>query len=169
MKALTTMLAERAMSKMEQPADGLKEWRDAAQAQITEPVVDATLFSRPSSYASGVVASHSGPFVGILLRKSQKIRAGGLPQHFLVAVTEHEVVVLERKMTATGGTMGKPGGELVRWQRSEVGVTWTTSGYLLKVTVVAAGEVYKCQVVKHPLNESFLRLLSDPENMRAAA
>src|SRR2546430_15831150 len=108
MKALTTMLAERAMSKMEQPADGLKEWRDAAQAQITEPVVDATLFSRPSSYASGVVASHSGPFVGILLRKSQKIRAGGLPQHFLVAVTEHEVVVLERKMAATGGPTGKP-------------------------------------------------------------
>src|SRR4051794_18356929 len=80
MKALTTMLAERAMAKMEQPADGLKEWRDAAQAQITEPVVDACLFSRPASYAANAVASHSGPLVGMLLRKSREIRAGGLPQ-----------------------------------------------------------------------------------------
>jgi hypothetical protein len=169
MKALTTMLAERAMAKMEQPADGLKEWRDAAQAQITEPVIDACLFSRPTSYAGSVVASHSGPIVGLLLRKSREIRAGGLPQHFMLAVTEHEVVVLERKMSARGGPLGQPGDEVVRWKRSEVGVSYGIAGYLLKVTLVARGEVYECTVVKHDLTQSFLRLLSNPENMQAAA
>jgi hypothetical protein len=169
MKALTTLLAERAMDKMEQPADGLKEWRDAAQAQITEPVIDACMFSRPTSYAGNAIASHSGPLVGILLRKSRQIRAGGLPQHFMLAVTADEVVALERVMTARGGPAGKPGGEVARWKRSDVGVSWTPAGYLLKVTVVVDGEIYKCTVVKHDLSESFLRLLSDPDNMRAAA
>jgi hypothetical protein len=169
MKALTTKLAERAMAKMEQPADGLKEWRDAAQSQISEPVIDALLFSRPTSYAGNAMASHSGPLVGMLLRKSREIRAGGLPHHFVLAVTEREVVVLERMMTARGGPMGQPGGEVARWDRSDVGVTYDVAGYLLKVKVVAHGEIYECTVVKHDLTESFLRLLSDPENMRAAA
>ena len=61
MKALTTMLAERAMEKMEQPVDGLKEWRDAAQAQVSEPVIDACLFSRPTSYAGNVDVEPLGP------------------------------------------------------------------------------------------------------------
>ena len=169
MKALTTMLAERAMSQMEQPADGLKDWRDAAQAQITETVIDASLFSRPASYGANVVASHSGPIVGLLLRQSRKIRAGGLPPHFVLAVTEDQVVALERKMTARGGSTGKPGGEVARWKRSDVGVTWRLSGYLLKVTLVAESEVYQCQIVNHPLNEAFLRLLSDPDDMSCAA
>ena len=169
MKALTTMLAERAMSKMEQPDDGLKEWRDAAQEQVSEPVVDACLFSRPTSYAGNALSSHSGPIVGMLLRKSREIRAGGLPQHFVLAVTEREVVVLERVMTARGGPMGRPGDEICRWQRADVGATYDIAGYLLKVKLVANSEVYECTVVKHGLTESFLRLLSDPENMRAAA
>jgi hypothetical protein len=169
MKAPTTMLAERAMAQMEQPADGLKEWRDAAQAQITEPVIDACLFSRPANYAANVVASHSGPIVGILLRKSRKIRSGGLPEHFMLAVTADEVVALERRMTVRGGPVGKPGSEVARWKRSDVGVTWTPWGYKLKVTIVVEGEVYKTSVVKHPLSESFLRLLSDPEDMNVAA
>jgi hypothetical protein len=169
MKALTTLLAEKAMATMDQPADGLKEWRDAAQAQITEPVIDACLFTRPTSYAGNAVASHSGPIVGVLLRKSREIRAGGLPQHFLLAVTDSEVVALERVMKARGGPIGAPGSEVARWKRSDVGVTWEPAGYLLKVTIVVAGEVYKCSVTKHDLTESFLRLLSDPEGMRAAA
>ena len=112
------------MEKMEQPVDGLKEWRDAAQAQVSEPVIDACLFSRPTSYAGNVMSSHSGPIVGMLLRKSREIRAGGLPQHFVLAVTDREVVVLERVMTARGGAMGQPGGEVARWKRIYT-LAWT--------------------------------------------
>ena len=72
-------------------------------------------------------------------------------------------------MTVRGGPVGKPGSEVARWKRSDVGVTWTPWGYKLKVTIVVEGEVYKTSVVKHPLSESFLRLLSDPEDMNVAA
>jgi hypothetical protein len=160
MKALTTVLAERAMAKMEQPEDGLKEWRDAAQAQISEPVIDACLFSRPASYGANAIASHSGPIVGMLLRKNRELRAGGLPPHFMFAVTDREVIALERVMTARGGSMGKPGGEVARWQRSDLGVTWRASGFRLCVTIAVKGQTYECSVVKHPLSEAFLALLS---------
>jgi hypothetical protein len=169
MKAPTTMLAERAMAKVEQPADGLKEFRDAAQAQISEPVIDACLFSRPTSYAGNAVASHFGPLVGIALRQSRKMRAGGLPKHFVLAVTDDEVVALERVVTSRGGPMGKPGAEVARWKRSDVAVTWTPAGYLIKVTITAKGERYKVSTTKHALAEAFLGLLSDPENMSVAA
>lgn len=151
------------MAKMEQPEDGLKEWRDAAQAQISEPVIDACLMTRPTSYAGNVVSSHSGPLVGMLIRKSRAIRAGGLPQHFLVAITEHEVVVLERKVTARGGPIGKPGGEVARWPRSQVSVTWSPAGYLLKIKLVAMGEVHECSATKHVLIDDFLELLSSAD------
>ena len=169
MKAPTTMLAERAMAKMEQPVDGLKEWRDAAQTQISEAVIDACLFSRPTSYAGNVIASHSGLLVGMLIRKSREIRAGGLPQHFMLAVTADEIVVLERKMTPRGGPAGKPGSEVARWKRSDVGVDWSVAGYLLKIKLVVKGEIHECTATKHALTEAFLRILSDPQEMRAAA
>jgi len=151
------------MAKMDEPEDGLKEWREAAQAQISEPVIEACLLTRPTSYAGNAIASHSGPLVGMLLRKSREIRAGGLPQHFLVAITEHEVVALERKLTARGGPLGKPGGAVARWPRSQVGVTWSPAGYLLKIRLVAAGEVHECSATKHALVEQFLELLSEPD------
>jgi uncharacterized Ntn-hydrolase superfamily protein len=84
-------------------------------------------------------------------------------------VTEREVVVLERVITARGGAMGQPGAEVARWKRSDVGVSYGIAGYLLKITLVVHGEAYECTAVKHDLTESFLRLLSDPEIMRAAA
>jgi hypothetical protein len=169
MKALTTMLAERAMAKMEDPADGLKAWRDAAQQQVAEPVIDACLFTRPTSYAANAVASHSGLIAGMLLRKSREIRSGGLPPHFVVAVTRDEVVVLERRMTARGGPLGQPGDEVARWRRSDLQMSWKPAGYLLKITITAAGEPHECSATKHPLTEAFLRLLADPQDMRAAA
>jgi hypothetical protein len=163
------MLAERAMANQEPSTDGLKVWRDAAQEQIAEPVIDACLFTRPTSYAANAIASHSGPVVGMLLRKSRKDRAGGLPEHFVFAVTEDEVVVLERKMKARAGALGEARGEVARFKRADLGVTWKPFGFLIKATVSVGGEHYQCSVVKHELSEAFLRLLSDPQDMSAAA
>jgi hypothetical protein len=88
------------MANMDEPEDGLGAWREAAEEQLGEPVLDACLLTRPTSYAGNAMASHSGPLVGMLLRKSREIRSGGLPPHFLLAVTADEVVVLERVMKA---------------------------------------------------------------------
>ena len=171
MKALTTMLAQRAMQSQPAPADGLKAWRDAAQAQIDEPVVDACLFARPTSYAGNALSSHSGPLVGIVLRKTRELRAGGLPPHFVLAVTADEVVVLERTMKSRGGPLGEPGREVTRWKRSDLRVSWHDGGYLYKVKIESPPEpdAIECTVALSPLTESFLGLLSDPARALAAA
>jgi hypothetical protein len=163
MKALTTMLVER--SAQPAPAEGLKAWRDVAQQQIEEQVIDACLFARPTSYAANAMASHSGLRVGMILRKSREIRAGGLPQHFVLAVTGDDVVALRRTMKARGGPMGQPGEEVARWPRGDVRVNWSDGGYLFKVTLRSSSGVEKveCTVAKSPLTESFLELLGDPE------
>lgn len=156
MKALTTVLAERAMANMDEPEDGLGAWREAAEEQLGEPVLDACLLTRPTSYAGNAMASHSGPLVGMLLRKSREIRSGGLPPHFLLAVTADEVVVLERVMKARGGALGRPGAEIARWRRDDLSVSWKPFGFLLKVTIVAGGEQHECSATKHRLVEQFL-------------
>jgi hypothetical protein len=169
MKALTTMLAQRAA----QPAseEGLKVWRDAAQAQMSEPVIDALLFSRPASYGANAVAAHTGPLVGMLLRKSREVRAGGLPQHFILAVTADDVVALQRAMTARGGPTGAPGAEVARWKRSDLVVSSSNGGYLTKVTIESPSESEKvqCTVTASALTQDFVALLQDPSRSTPAA
>ena len=171
MKALTTMLAQRATAAQRPAEDGLGAWRMAAQAQIAEPVIDACIFSRPASYAASTLASHAGGLGTMLLRKSREIRAGGLPEHFILAVTANEVIALGRKMKARGGPLGEPGEEVARWKRSDLRATWKDGGYLLKVTLESPreGEKVQCSVAKSPLSEAFLALLASPELDRVAA
>jgi hypothetical protein len=168
MKALTTMLAQRAAQPA--PAEGLKVWRDAAQAQVDDPVIDACLFSRPASYGASTLASHTGGLATMLLRKSREIRAGGLPEHFILAVTADEVIALRRTMKARGGTLGEPGEEVARWRRSDLNVSSRNGGYLLKVTLESPSEDEKvqCTVGSSPLSESFVALLADPARSTAA-
>ncbi len=171
MKAPTTFLVDRAMAKQAPSTDGLKIWRDAAQEQMTETIVDACLFSRPSSYSAGVAARGFGGLLGrSALRQGQKMQAGGLPQHFILAVTAEDVVALERKITSTGDKSGKAGEEVARWKRSTLQVSWKPGGYLYNATLTppdSQSEV-KCCVGLSPLSESFLDLLADPARMTPA-
>ena len=164
MKALTTKMFERAMAGRSVPDDGLKIWRDAAQAQIDEPVVDACLFARRASHGASLLASHTGGLATMLLKKSREMRAGGLPEHFILAITASEVIALRRTMKARGGPTGEPGEEVARWKRSDLHVTWSDAGYLYNATLESPGEAEKvqCSVGKSPLSASFLALLADP-------
>jgi hypothetical protein len=168
MKALTTKLYERAAKPA--PEEGLEVWRDAAQAQIGERVIDACLFSRPYSYGASQLASHTGGLATMLLRKSREIRAGGLPEHFILAVTADEVIALRRTMKMRGGALGVPGEEVARWKRSELKVSSSNGGYLLKVTLESAseGETVQCTVGAGPLSESFVDLLGNPSRSTPA-
>jgi hypothetical protein len=169
MKALTTMLAQRAMP--DPPAEGLKVWRDAAQAQIQEPVIDACIFSRPYSYGASKAASHSGLLGTMLLRKSREIRAGGLPDHFILAVTSEEVIALRRSMKTRGGPLGEPGEEVARWRRSDLTVTSANGGYMINVTIESPREDEKvqCSVGANALSKSFVALLADPTRSTPAS
>jgi hypothetical protein len=168
MKALTTLLAERAANPA--PEEGLKVWRDAAQAQIDQRVIDACLFSRPASHGATLLASHTGGLATMLLRKSREMRAGGLPEHFILAVMDENVIALRRTMKARGGPLGQPGEEVARWRRSDLKVSSSNGGYLLKVTLESASENEKVQasVGSSPLSESFVALLGDPSRSSPA-
>jgi hypothetical protein len=169
MKALTTMLAERAAPDI--PADGLEEWRDAAQAQISEPVIDACIFTRPNSYGANQLASHTSVLATMLLRKSREVRAGGLPEHFVLAVTTDHVIALRRTMKMRGGPLGIPGEEVARWKRSDLNVSSSNGGYQLKVTIESPseGEKVQCAVFKNALTQDFVALLADPSRSRPAS
>jgi hypothetical protein len=168
MKALTTVLFERAAKPA--PDEGLKLWRDAAQAQIDEPVIDACLFSRRASHGATLLASHTGGLATMLLKKSREIRAGGLPEHFILAVTGDEVIALRRTMKARGGSTGVPGEEVARWKRSDLRVSSSNGGYLINVTIESPSEDEKVQaaVGMSPLSESFVALLADPSRTTPA-
>jgi hypothetical protein len=171
MKAPTTFLVDRAMAKQGPPVDGLKLWRDAAQEQVDAPVVDACLFSRPSNYAASLGATRMGGLLGrAALKQTQKVQAGGFPQHFLLAVTADEVIALERTVGGRGGVTGRPGPELARWPRATLGVGWEASGHLYNATITPPADdpAIRCCVGKSPLSESFLQLLADPARQTPA-
>jgi hypothetical protein len=168
MKGLKTMLVDRAMAKQEMPQDPLAPMREAATAQLGAPVIDAALFSRQSNDAAGRVAGSAtlgGPLARMALRKYEQSQAGGLPEHFLLAVTTDEVIALERKMSVrTRDGIGEPGAEVARWQRADLQVSMKDKGYMLNVTLASPGEdeQVKCSVGKIVATEDFVALLGDP-------
>ncbi len=150
------------------PADPLGPMRESAAAQLGTPVIDAGMFTRQSSDMAGRVAgsaSLGGPLARMALKKYEQSRAGGLPDHFLLAVTADEVVALERKfsMRTTDG-VGEPGPEVARWRRTDLQVDVREKGYQLYVTLRSPkeDETVQCAVVKIPATEAFVALLGDP-------
>ncbi len=145
---------------------GVEMWRDAAQAQIDEPVIAACIFSRPSNVLTSKAASSFGLVGHLALKKSREMRAGGLPQHFIIAVTKDHVIALGRKIRPGRNLAGEPGEEVARWDRQSLSVSWKTGslGYLYDVTIKSPSEAetVQCSVGLSPQSEDFLRLLSDP-------
>jgi hypothetical protein len=174
MKSLTTRLAERAMSKQEMPQDPLAPMREAATAQLGAPVLDAALFTRQSNDAAKRVAGSAtfgGPLARMALKKFEQTRAGGLPQHFLLAVTTDEVVALERTLgTRATAPAGEPGAEVARWRRTDLEVRVEDKGYMLNVTLSspAKDEKVECAVVKITATEDFVALLGDASRQTPA-
>ena len=71
---------------------------------MAEPVIDARLFSRPSSYGANKAAGQLGFIAYKLLKKTQEIRPY-LPQHFILAVTGDDDA-LRRTIKARGPQTG---------------------------------------------------------------
>jgi hypothetical protein len=145
----------------ETPLGTLRVWTDVAQAQVAETVIDAFLFTRPRRYEP-YSTNRTTDFVELF--KLVETRDGGLPQHFVLAVTAEEVIALERTMTARGPITGEPGAEVARWPRSELRVSWKTGEYLLDVTFAPSdGDRVECSVPRSPLSESFLTRLAESQ------
>ena len=174
MKSLNTLLVGRATAKQEMPEDPLAPQRASAAAQLGTPVVDAALFSRQSNDAASRVAGSAalgGPLARLALREVEQSHAGGLPEHFLLAVTATEVVALERKvkMRAWDG-VGVPGPEVARWRRADLEVSAQDKGHMLNVTIASPseGETVHCTVGKMAATVDFVALLGDPSRQTPA-
>ena len=148
-------------------SDNLDIFRDAVQPQIDEPVIEACMFSRQGMMTEKL-GSHFGGLTYLLARKHSQMRAGGLPQHFIIAVTKDRVYAIETKVGVRRGPVGEIRGEVARWERAALRVSskpdMTTGGLGLNVTIESPGEgeTVRCTVGRHPLSEDFVRLLGDP-------
>lgn len=174
MKSLSTVLTERATAKYEMPADPLAAQRASATAQLGTPVVDAALFSRRVYDTATRIAGNptlGGPLAQLAVRKFKQTQAGGLPEHFLLAVTADEVIALERKMKmSTRDGVGEPRAEVARWRRADLEVSVRDRGHLLDVTLTSPSEEeqVKCCVGKITATEDFVALLGDPARQTPA-
>ena len=168
MKTLTTRLYDRAMADREMPADPLAAYRASAADQLGQPVIDAALFTRQHSEIADTV-TQSTWFGGLLsqlaLKKVEQARAGGLPEHFLLAVTENDVIALERKITMSARDgIGEVRDEVARWRRADLEISVKDRGHKLHVTLRSPSEdeTVKCSVVKVDATAAFVALLGMP-------
>jgi hypothetical protein len=164
MNTMAHPLVARESAESDVLSEGFKAWRDAAQSEIDEPIIEACIFSRPSSQVGSRVAGYFGWLPALMLHLDRRPRAAGFPQHFVLAVTAREVIALERTMRPLGPPTGTVGREVARWQRSELKVTSRPAGSLIQVTLTPAApaEPVQCSLGAHALSDRFIALLSDP-------
>jgi hypothetical protein len=159
--------ARPATPRMAEAAEkGIEIYREAIQPLVDEPVLAACPFAR-QGMMTDKLAGQFGALPYALARKRQKSRAGGLPEHFIVAVTAERVYAFERKVKGRD-PIGQVGGEVGRWERAALRVSSrsdrSAGGMLLNVKIEspAAGEAVNCSVGRSAESEEFLALLADP-------
>src|SRR3954449_7560774 len=113
----------------------LDVYKDAVQPDIDEPVIAACLLAR-QGLMSEKFAGKFGALAYAGAKKRSEVRAGGLPQHFILAVTDGRVYAYETKIGMRNATgVGDVRGEVARWDRSALRVSWdsakSTGGYTL--------------------------------------
>lgn len=110
---------------------------------------------------SNKMATHFGGMLGrSISKKVNKQRAGGLPEHFVLAVTADQAIVIEYKLA---GRKRKLIGEVTRWKRDGLSVGWSKVGpYMLHVTIGVAGEdeTFNIGAGDAPCTQAFLTLLA---------
>jgi hypothetical protein len=163
MKFPTSVFSTSPTMQAEVAGDPEEMFREAAQAKIDEPVIAACGFAR-QGMMTNKLAGHFGALPYAIARKRQQMRAGGLPEHFILAVTAERVYALERKIKMRE-YMGEIGEEVACWDRAGLRVCSkpdrTVGGMGLNVTIEspAEGEAVHCSVGRAAQSEEFLRLL----------
>lgn len=103
-------------------------------------------------------------------RMKSKQRAGGLPQMFLVAVTEQRVYALSLPRSSSG-LKPRATGELARWERAAIEVVTEPVAMGTKFTLVSAaeGERVEFQGPQGELSDRVVRALQAPAALAVAA
>ena len=136
----------------------------AVSDAVSEPVLDAAPFNRRGLYTNKLLGRFG--FVPYLLgRAHAKAQAGGLPDHFMLAVTPTKVRVLEYKAHGRMRDRYEVGEELAAWDRDAIRVSWENGPpYQTDVTIEgpAEGETVLCRCGRTSWSETFLELVANP-------
>lgn len=153
---------------------GLEQLADTT-AQVADhlgiPVVAACPFSRRGMMANKV-AGRFGLIAYFASKQVQKARAGGLPEKFMLAVTDADVIAVAyaNRGFSQAVTLGD---EVARWRRCDLAVSVKKgmTPYLLDVTLESPAEDEKvlCAVGDSSVSDAFLALLGAGSTVAAAA
>lgn len=137
-------------------------------AHVGEPLVAACPFSRRGMITEKFAGKFGGAIAYLGARQLAKTKAGGLPEHFYLAVTDEHVRAIGYKLGMTGKeTLGE---EVAAWRRADLEVSASPSSLWIDVTLASPseGERVDCRVGMARASEAFVRLLQSGPAKRAA-
>jgi hypothetical protein len=128
-------------------------------AHIGEPLVAACPFARRGQMTQKFAGKFGGTIAYLGARQHAKMKAGGLPEHFYLAVTDEHVRAIGYRLGLTGKeTLGE---EVAVWRREDLETEARPSSLWIDVTLASPGEGERveCRVGAAPASEAFVELL----------
>jgi hypothetical protein len=147
--------------------DDLSDMTAQLAAHIGQPLIAACPFSRRGQMTQKI-AGKFGMLAYLGARQHAKGKAGGLPEHFFLAVTANQVRVVGYQLGMTG--QQKLGKEVAIWRREDLHVEASPSRLWIDVTLASPSENERveCRVGMAPAAEAFVGLLQSRPAQQAA-
>jgi hypothetical protein len=126
---------------------------------IGEPLIAACPFARRGQMTQKFAGKFGGAVAYLGARQHAKTKAGGLPEHFYLAVTGEHVRAIGYKLGLTGKeTLGE---EVAVWRREDLEVEASPSSLWVDVTLASPseGDRVECRVGAAPASTAFVELL----------
>src|SRR3954451_6795100 len=145
-----------------QPGSALDELADITTrvaAHLSEPLIAACPFARRGQMTQKFAGKFGGAAAYLGARQHAKMKAGGLPEHFYLAVTGKHVRAIGYRLGMTGKeTLGE---EVAVWRRADLEVEASPSSLWIDVTLASPGEgeSVECRVGAAPASRAFVDLL----------
>jgi hypothetical protein len=136
-------------------------------AHIGQPLIAACPFSRRGQMTQKL-AGKFGMLAYLGARQHAKVKAGGLPEHFFLAVTAEHVRAIGYQLGMTGKQ--KLGDEVAIWRREDLHVEASPSRLWIDVTLASPSEDERveCRVGMAPAAQAFVEMLQSRPAERAA-
>ena len=136
-------------------------------AHTGQPLIAACPFSRRGQMTQKL-AGKFGVLAYLGARQHAKGKAGGLPEHFFLAVTADQVRAVGYQLGMTGKQ--KLGDEVAVWRREDLHVEASPSRLWIDVTLTlpSEDERVECRVGMAPAAEAFVGLLQSRPAQQAA-
>jgi hypothetical protein len=135
-----------------------REWAERNRARVEEkagaPVLAYSVFYRSGSFGA-MAAQRVSPLAASAIKLIGKKKAGGLPPHFILAVTADKVHAYKYKQSRSDI---KVGDEVAVWDRSALRVSARETAMTMRVTIEspAEGERVQCDTGKAEITDRFL-------------